>query len=71
MIVGISDISPFLYADPISNYKSDVAAAQHDVLTIRKNSEKQKMFYLLRNCSELAEGQGKTLQNAVSELMVQ
>jgi hypothetical protein len=65
-----NQISAFLYADSIPNYKSDVDAAQQDVLNIRKNNEKQKMFYLLRNCSELAEGQGKTLQNAISELMV-
>jgi hypothetical protein len=65
-----NQISGFLYADSIANYKSDVIAAKQDILNVRKNNEKQKMFYLLRNCSELAEGQGKTLQNAIAELMM-
>jgi hypothetical protein len=62
--------SASIYPDPASNYNSEINTARDELVDLRKSNEKQKMFYLLRNCSELVEAEGQTLQNAISELMI-
>lgn len=68
--VILNDVSAVLYADSMANYKSDTDAAYQEIIDLRKNEESKKTFYLLRNCSDLVEASGKTLQNAISELLL-
>ncbi len=63
-------VSGFIYAGGLENYKSEVILAKEEVLNIRKNNEELKLHDTLRSCSELAESQGATLNNAITRIML-
>ncbi len=58
----------FLYPGGLDNFKQDMSAAQAELLKLKAENDKQKIFYFLRNCKDFSAPAVQTVEEAITEL---